>query len=105
MAIKELLAEELENSLRMERDYLRKMADLPHGSLVIKMMGGRPYYYLAFRAEGRVRFKYLGRNMSESDVAKYKAAKEYRVKYRNLLKDVRMQIKFMRKALRTKQAV
>ncbi|MEI8141154.1 MAG: hypothetical protein WCI03_14975 [bacterium] len=105
MAIKELLAEELENSLRMERDYLRKVADLPHGSLVIKIISGRPYYYLASREEGRVRFKYQGRDMSESDVAKYKAAKEYRVKYRKLLKDVRMQIKFMRKALRAKQAV
>ena len=105
MAIKELLAEELENSLRMEHDYLRKLADLPHGSLVIKIIRGRPYYYLASREKSRVRFKYQGRDMSESDIAKYKVAKEYRVKYRTLLKDIRMQIKFMRKALRAKQAV
>jgi len=105
MAIKELLAEELENSLRMERDYLRKMAELPRGSLVKKIVAGRAYYYLASREDGRVRFQYKGRDMSNADAAKYMAAKQYRVQYRKLLKEVRMQIKFMRKALRAKQAV
>ena len=105
MAIKELLAEELENSLRMERDYLRKMAELPRGSLVKKIVAGRAYYYLASREDGRVKFQYKGRDMSEADVDKYMAAKNVRVKYRLLLKEVRMQIKFMRKALRAIQAV
>lgn len=105
MAIRELLAEELENSLRMERDYLRHLAALPRGSLIKKIIGGRPYYYLASREQGRVRFLYQGRNMSAVDIAKYKAAKEYRIKYRKLLKDVRAQIRFIRKALRAKQAV
>ena len=44
MAIKELLKEELENSLRMERDYGRAMAELPRGSLVRKNVGKQAYY-------------------------------------------------------------
>jgi len=105
MAIKELLAEELDNSLRMERDYLRRLAELPRGSLVRKMVAGRAYHYLAFREKGRVRFQYLGRNLGKAEEASYRAAMAHRVQYRRLLKDVRAQIRFMRKALRAKQAV
>ncbi len=43
--------------------------------------------------------------MDERDVAKYMDAKRYRIQYRNHLKHIRIQIKFMRKALRAKQAV
>ena len=45
MAIKELLKEELANSLRMERDYRRALAKLPRGCLVKKIIRGRAYYY------------------------------------------------------------
>ena len=41
MAIKELLKEELGNSLRMERDYRRALAKLPRGSVVKKIIRGR----------------------------------------------------------------
>ncbi len=105
MAIKELLKEELANSLRMERDYARAMAELPRGSLVRKVIGKQAYYYLAFRDGPRVRFQYKGRKISEQDVAKYSEAKRRRVQYRRLLSDVRKQIRFLRRALRAKQAV
>ena len=104
MAIKELLREELGNSVRMERDYRRALASLPRGSLVRKVIHGRAYYYLAFREKGRVRFKYKGR-MDKKAVAKYREAKQARVQYRRLLADVRKQIRFLEKAIRAKQAV
>lgn len=105
MAIKELLKEELDNSLRMERDYQRILSDLPRGSLVEKKISGRIYYYLALREGGRVRFRYMGRQMSQKEVARYQDAKKSRRQYRKLLSDVRRQIRFVRKALRAKQAV
>jgi len=105
MAIKELLKEELANSLRMERDYVRALAGLPRGSLVRKIIGKQAYYYLAFREGGRVRFRYKGRKMSERDVARYAEAKRLRAEYRSLLSRVRKQIRFLRRALRAKQAV
>ena len=105
MAIKELLKEELGNSLRMERDYRRALGKLPRGSVVKKIIRGRPYYYLAYREKSRVRFLYKGRKMEERELAKYRDAKRFRVQYRKLLSDVRKQIIFLRKVLRAKQAV
>jgi hypothetical protein len=105
MAIKELLKEELGNSLRMERDYRRELAALPRGSVVKKMIRGRVYYYVAFREKGRVRFLYKGRKMGEQELARYADAKRLRVQYRGLLSQVRKQVLFLRKALRAKQIV
>jgi len=105
MAIKELLKEELGNSLRMERDYRRALGKLPRGSVVKKIIRGRPYYYLAYREKSRVRFLYKGRKMEERELAKYRDAKRFRVQYRKLLSDVRKQIIFLRKVLRAKQAI
>ena len=105
MAIKELLKEELGNSLRMERDYRRALSKLPRGSVVKKIIRGRAYYYLAYREKSHVRFLYKGRKMEEWEIAKYRDAKRFRVQYRKLLSNVRKQIIFLRKALRAKQAV
>ena len=105
MAIKELLKEELANSLRMERDYRRALAKLPRGCLVKQIIRGRAYYYLAYREKNRVRFLYKGRKMEEREMAKYRDAKRFRVQYRKLLSNVRKQIIFIRKSLRAKQAV
>jgi hypothetical protein len=105
MAIKELLKEELGNSLRMERDYERELRKLPRGSLVKKVIGSRSYFYLAAREGTRVRFKYLGRELDEKTAAKYEEAKRFRVQYRGLLVEVRKQIRFLRKTLHAKQAV
>ena len=104
MAIKELLREELDNSLRMERDYQRELAKLPRGSLVKKVVRGRAYYYLAAREDQRVRFRYLA-NPDEAKIAKYQDAKRARAQYRKLLANVRQQVRFLRKVLRAKQAV
>ena len=105
MAIKELLQEELANSLRMAKDYERASVRLPRGCLVKKAIAGRSYYYLAHREKDRVKFKYLGRHVEEKELAKYAEAKQLRAKYRRLLADVRKQVRFLRKALRAKQAV
>ena len=105
MAIKELLQEELGNSLRMAKDYERASAKLPRGSLVKKAIGGRIYFYLAHREKDRVKFKYLGRQVAEQELAKYEEAKRLRAQYRRLLADVRKQVRFLRKALSAKQAV
>ena len=105
MAIKELLQEELANSLRMERDYKRAAAALPRGCLVRKAVAGRAYYYLVGREGGRVRFRYLGKAVDEKEQARYAEAKRLRAQYRRLQADVRRQVRFLRKALCAKQAV
>ena len=99
MAIKELLKEELGNSLQMERDYRQAMAKLPRGSLVKKIVRGRAYYYLAYREKSRVRFIYKGRKIEEREIVKYRDAKQFRAQYRKNISSLRKQIKFLRKAM------
>ena len=105
MAIKELLREEFENSLRLERDYVLALGKLPRGSLVKKLVRGRAYYYLASREAGRVQFRYIGKNMKEEEISRYQEAKRLRILYRGLLSQARHQIKFLRKALRGNKAI
>lgn len=102
--IKGALKEELNNSLQMKLSYERELAKLPKGSLIKKKIKGHEYYYLLLREKGEVKFIYQGK-VSNSEIKKYKEAKEYRAKYRKLLSQVKKQIRFLRSALRGKEAV
>lgn len=102
--IKGVLKEELENSLQMKKNYERELAKLPKGSLIKKKVKGHEYYYLVLRENGKVKFIYKGK-VSQDEIKKYKEAKEYRAKYRNLLSQVKKQIRFLRSSLRGKEAV
>lgn len=102
--IKGVLKEELDNSLRMKRDYERELAQLPKGSLVKKNIKGHEYYYLLLRESGKVRFIYKGK-VSAEEIEKYKQAKSYRAKYRKLLSELNRQIKFLKGTLRGKKSV
>lgn len=104
MAIREILEEELENSLRMERNYSRAIARIPKGSLVRKRIGRGEYLYLAKRVGQKVEFEYLGKPEPRL-IHRYEKAKIDRARYRKLLSEVRAQIKLLRKVLRGKQAI
>jgi hypothetical protein len=99
--LKGVLAEELENSLQMRKRYSEALQKLPRGSLVEKNIGGRSYYYIAFREKKKVRFVYKGR-LSEAEVKRFKDAQKMRAKYRNLLREANQQIAFLKKVLRGK---
>jgi hypothetical protein len=99
--IKGILEEELQNSLRMKKQYEKAIKDLPKGSLVEKKIRGHKYYYLATREKYKVKFVYKGK-MSEEEQKKYLEAKIMRAKYRKLLSQVNKQIVFLKKALNEK---
>ena len=103
--IKGVLEEELVNSLAMKKNYERELAKLPKGSLIKRKVKGYEYYYLVFREAGKVKFIYKGKKVSDKEINKYKQAKEYRAKYRNLLSELKKQIKFLRSTLRGKKPV
>ena len=103
--IKNVLEEELANSLAMKKDYEKELAKLPKGSLIKKNVKGHEYYYLVVREKGKVEFIYKGKKVSDKEINKYKQAKEYRAKYRKLLSEIKKQIKFLRSALRGKKSV
>jgi hypothetical protein len=103
MAIREILEEELENSLRMEQEYSLRLEKLPKGSLVRRMRNGHEYYYIVYRKEGKVCLDYVGKEVSAEMKKEYQEAKARRAQYRNLRSKVRQQIRFIRRALRAKQ--
>ncbi|MEA3489524.1 MAG: hypothetical protein U9R44_04185 [Candidatus Omnitrophota bacterium] len=102
--IKGVLAEELENSLRMKKEYEKALQKLPKGCIAVKNIRGREYCYLVRRVGKKVKYIYKGK-MSKVEREKYDEAKKLRAKYRKLLSQVKKQIRFLRSSLRGKEAV
>ena len=102
--IKGVLAEELENSLRMKKEYDAALRRLPQGCLAARSIRGHRYFYLVKRAGKKVKYIYKGK-VPEQEIKKYAEAKQMRAKYRNLLSQVKKQIRFLRGALRGKEAI
>ncbi len=99
--IKGVLEEELQNSLRMKKQYEKALHKLPKGSLVEKDIKGNKYYYIAVREGDKVKFEYKGK-ISEQKRKKYLEVKELRAKYRTNLSQLKRQISFLKKALNDK---
>ena len=102
--IKGVLAEELENSLRMKKEYDEVLGKLPKGCISIKKIKGHEYYYLVKREGKKVKHIYRGK-ISGKEKKKYEEAKILRAKYRQLLSHVKKQIRFLRSSLRGKEAI
>ncbi len=104
MSIKGVLREELDNSLRMQERYEQEIAKLPRGSLVKRRIRGHDYYYLVYREDGKVRSVYRGKP-DANEIARYRAARDQRAKYRKLLSKARRQVRFLRGVLRGKEPI
>ena len=104
MGIKDVLKEELTNSLRMAQDYARELAGLPPGSLVRKRIKGRYFYYLVYRQGAQVKTSYKGR-LSRTEVQQHKTQSEKRRRLKACLTQVKKQIRYLRSTLRGRYAV
>ena len=102
--IKGVLAEELENSLRMKKEYEESLRKLPKGCLAVRKIRGHAYYYLVQRAGEKVKYIYKG-EISDKEKKKYEEAKILRARYRKLLSQAKKQIRFLRSSLRGKEAI
>lgn len=103
--IKGVLKEELENSIRMKKDYEKALKAHPGGCFIQKEIRGHKYYYLAVRDGKRVRFIYKGKKLSKEAIEKLSKQKKLRKKYKELIKKLNNQIKYLRRALRGKEDV
>jgi len=101
--IKGVLKEELENSYDMLKGYRREI-DRIKGCLIRKKIGKRYYYYLAKRQGKKIKFIYKG-PISEEVRKAYAEQRKMLSKYKKLLLQVKNQIKFIKRALRGKEAV
>ena len=102
--IKGLLAEELKNSLDMQKEYEVALRKLPKGCFVRKVIHGHPYYYFAERKGDKVVYRYKG-NPAPEELKKAEDIKKKRAQYRKLLSRVKKQVKFLKGALRGKEPV
>ena len=57
--VKNILIEELERQQQIEVDYIKKLENLPKGSVQIRVRGGQTYYYLHFRDGKKVVSRYI----------------------------------------------
>jgi U3 small nucleolar RNA-associated protein 14 len=105
MVIKSVLREELQNSLRMKKQYERELAKLPKGSLVKRIIKGHEYYYLVYRENGKFKSIYKGKSVTKRELKKYQDAKELRAKYRHSLSKLKRQIHYLEGALRGKEEI
>jgi hypothetical protein len=101
-AILGILKEELERLEKLSQKYKEMIEKLPKGSISIKKRRGHSYAYLAFREQGKVRFKYLGKASSEK-VREFQKKIESRKKYESLLKKVKINKKEVKGAIRGKE--
>lgn len=104
MFIKDMLREELENSLQIKKDYEQALQAWPRGALVRKIIAGHTYYYLAHRAGKKVAFDYLGK-LSADEVKKYQKARQHKKRCRERIREVNKQIRYLRKILHAKHTV
>ena len=102
--IKGALAEELGNSLRMQKGYENALNKLPKRCLSAKNIKGHKYYYLVQRKGNSIKYLYKGK-VTQEEIDRFKEAKVSRARYRNLLSKVKRQVKFLRSSLRGKEAV
>lgn len=102
--IKEVLKEELRNSLRMKEQYEKALLALPQGCLAVRRIKGHEYCYLVRKVKGKLQYSYQGK-LSSEEKKKYEDAKRMRAKYRHLLSRVKKQIRFLRSSLRGKESI
>lgn len=105
MAIKDILREELENSLRMLKRYEEELSLLPKGSISKRKIKGNEYYYLIYRHNGKFKAEYKGKELSDKELKKYRSAKEARVNYRNSISKLKKQISYLKGILRGKSEI
>ncbi|MFA6294440.1 MAG: hypothetical protein WC637_21800 [Victivallales bacterium] len=69
------------------------------------MTTGRNYWYLAVREGSKVKFSYKGRSVSQQDLAAIEKGNAIRKKHKELMRDLKIRIKYLRKSLRGKEDV
>jgi hypothetical protein len=102
--IKSVLAEELQNSIRMKNEYKNALEKMPKGCLRKRNIKGHDYYYVVKRENGKIVEEYKGK-LSKGQIAEIENNVQLRAKYRELLSQANKQIKFLKGCLRGKEPV
>lgn len=96
--MKDVLIEELERLERMEKAYLKKISELPKGSISMKKIAGKMYPYRAYREGNKVISEYL--KVNHKELEQLKSQINQRRKYEESIKAIREDCKFIKAALK-----
>lgn len=97
--LNDILQEEKEHLLELEKIYKSKIQQLPRGSLVKKNIKGYEYYYLNYRLYKKQIFKYIGK-LSEKEIKDLLTKIEERRKFEKFLRQVKKDIKEIEKKIK-----
>lgn len=95
----DVIKEEYNRLLSLIDLYDRKIAESIKGSISVKKRGSHVYYYLAYRENKRVKFRYIGKKGC-SQVQEYTLEIEKRRKYEEMRKKTKESLKEIKKLLR-----
>ena len=64
--LRDILKEEYDRLSALREKYSNELQCLPKGSISAKKRNNKNYYYLAYRVGNKVKFKYVGKENSDS---------------------------------------
>lgn len=82
-----LIEKEEERNRKMIDAYQEELDRLPRGSITVKTISGKRYYYLSYRSDGKVVSKYLGKE--EAALGAIKDKLDRRAQIESILKSLR----------------
>jgi len=96
--VRDTLVEELECNVRSRCVYEQERAELPKGSVTVRMRGNRAYCYLKFREGAHTITKYVGAaDLVEDDLRSQIARRK---ELESVIKRLKHEEQFIEKALR-----
>jgi len=93
-----MLAEEKQRNLEMQKRYQQEIISLPKGSVIVKHICGKDYYYLKYRENYKIKTDYLGKDKKKvekikNDIEKKKylqgVLKRLKIEYKQICKIVK----------------
>jgi hypothetical protein len=96
--IKDMLREELDNSLRIRERYIEELDKIPKGCLRTKVISGHEYLYRVYRQGYKVKVSYVGKP-SAAHIEKHQKNLELRKTYKESIKKLDQQIRYLRKVI------
>jgi len=93
------IKENLERNLYMQELYFKNMQNLRKGSLTIKTINGKEYYYLVYREGEKVRTDYIGVK-GKADLNHVKKEIKDRGNYRKQIIQLKKEEKELRRAIK-----
>ena len=86
-----MLKEEKERNLELQDIYAKEIESLPKGSVMVKCISGKDYYYLKYWENSKAHMDYLGKD--EALIEKTRFETKRRKHLQNIVKQLKMEYK------------